>query len=48
MFGGPDGLRRMMSGETLKPKNLSETLGRFAGYFKPFWPAMLLAAVGAR
>jgi ATP-binding cassette subfamily B protein len=41
MFGGPGGLRNLMSRETLKPKNLTETLGRFANYFKPFWAAML-------
>ena len=45
MFGSPDGLRRIMSQDTLKPKNLSETLVRFSGYFKPYWPMLLL--VGA-
>ncbi|MBI3160528.1 MAG: ABC transporter ATP-binding protein [Chloroflexi bacterium] len=44
MFGGPQGIRRLMEQETLKPKRVSETLGRFAGYFKPYWPA--LAAAG--
>jgi len=43
MFGGNP--RALMDREQLKPKNLSETLGRFAGYFKPYWPAMLLVAV---
>src|SRR5262249_44647590 len=42
MFGNS---RFLMDRETLKPKRLSETLLRFAGYFKPFWPAMLLVAV---
>jgi ATP-binding cassette subfamily B multidrug efflux pump len=39
MFGGNP--RGLMDRETLKPKNLSETLLRFAAYFKPYWPAML-------
>jgi ATP-binding cassette subfamily B multidrug efflux pump len=43
MFGGNP--RALMDREQLKPKNLSETLGRFAGYFKPYWAAMLLVAV---
>ena len=43
MFGGNP--RALMDREQLKPKNLSETLGRFAGYFKPYWLAMLLVAV---
>jgi ATP-binding cassette subfamily B protein len=34
-----------MSQDTLKPKNLSETLARFAGYFKPYWPMLILVAV---
>src|SRR5579859_110634 len=42
MFGGNP--RGLMDRETLKPKNLSETLLRFAAYFKPYWPAMLLVA----
>ena len=42
MFGGQDGLRRIMSQETSKPKNLGETLGRFGAYFKPYWPVLLL------
>src|SRR5687767_11691357 len=45
MFGGQDGLRRIMSQDTLKPKNLGETLARFGGYFKPYWPLLLLVAV---
>jgi ATP-binding cassette subfamily B protein len=43
MFGGTEGLRRIMSQETLKPKRVSETLGRFARYFKPY--AIILALV---
>lgn len=45
MFGGQDGLRRMMSQDTLKPKNTGETLRRFAIYFKPFWLVMVLVAI---
>jgi ATP-binding cassette subfamily B multidrug efflux pump len=45
MFGGQDGLRRIMSQETLKPKNLGETLARFGAYFRPFWPMLLVVAV---
>ncbi|HRN49755.1 MAG TPA: ABC transporter ATP-binding protein [Anaerolineales bacterium] len=36
--------RSLLDQESLKPKKTSETLGRLAGYFKPFWYAMLLAA----
>ncbi len=43
MFGGNP--RMLMDRETLKPKNVSETLARFGSYFKPYWPAMLLVAV---
>jgi ATP-binding cassette subfamily B multidrug efflux pump len=43
MFGGNP--RMLMDRETLKPKNVSETLSRFGSYFKPYWPAMLLVAV---
>lgn len=43
MFGGPEGLRRIMSQETLKPKRVSETLGRFAEYFKPYAITLVLA-----
>ena len=42
MFGGPDGMRRMMSQDVLKPKNLSQTLSRFGHYFKPFWFALIV------
>jgi ATP-binding cassette subfamily B protein len=34
-----------MNQETLKPKNVNETLARFGRYFAPFWPVLLL--VGA-
>lgn len=45
MFGGPDGMRRMINQETIKPKRTGETLGRFARYFRAFWPAVALAAL---
>ncbi len=44
MFGGQDGLRRVMSQETLKPANLGETLTRFGHYFKPY--GLVLTLVG--
>jgi ATP-binding cassette, subfamily B, multidrug efflux pump len=42
MFGGPDGMRRIMSQDVLKPKNVSSTLSRFGHYFKPFWFALVI------
>ncbi|HEX7974432.1 MAG TPA: ABC transporter ATP-binding protein [Anaerolineales bacterium] len=45
MFGGPDGMRRLLSQDNLKPKNLSVTMGRFGRYFKPFWPLLILIAI---
>jgi ATP-binding cassette subfamily B protein len=42
---GPHGPAGMMQQETLKPKNTSVTLKRFGGYFKPFLPMLLLAAM---
>ncbi len=45
MFGGQDGLRRMMSQEAIKPRRVGDTLARFAAYFKPYWPALLVAGV---
>ena len=45
MFGGPDGMRRLMSQDQLKPKKLSETMGRFGRYFAPYWPGLILVAV---
>ncbi|OGO63680.1 MAG: ABC transporter [Chloroflexi bacterium RBG_19FT_COMBO_55_16] len=43
--GGTEGLRRIMSQDTLKPRRLGETLGRFGGYFKPYWPILILAGL---
>ncbi len=45
MFGGQDGLRRMMSQDTLKARSLSGTLKRFGGYFKPYWLLLVLVAM---
>ncbi|MDQ7026745.1 MAG: ABC transporter transmembrane domain-containing protein, partial [Anaerolineae bacterium] len=39
---GMDGGRRIFERETVKPKNLSATLGRFATYFKRYWYALVL------
>lgn len=45
MFGGQDGLRRIMSQDTLKPKKVSETLARFGYYFRPYWAALALSVL---
>jgi len=45
MFGGQDGLRRIMSQDTLKPANLGQTLARFGRYFQSYWPMLLLAGL---
>ncbi len=45
MFGSPDGLRRIMSHDDLKPQKVSTTLARFAQYFKPYWPLVLLSVL---
>jgi ATP-binding cassette subfamily B protein len=42
MFGNP---RALLDQESLKPKRTSETLGRLAKYFGPFWYAMLAAVL---
>ncbi|RPI34556.1 MAG: ABC transporter ATP-binding protein [Chloroflexota bacterium] len=44
MFG-PDGMRRLMSQDTLKPRQLGDTLSRFAAYFKPYWPVLAIVLV---
>lgn len=41
MFGNP---RFLLDRETLKPKRTSETLGRLAKRFAPWWPALLVTA----
>ena len=45
MFGGQDGLRRIMSQETIKPARVGETMARFGVYFKPYWPALILVVL---
>ena len=45
MFHGPDGLRRLMSQDMVKPKNLGETLLRLGRYFRPYWLLLLLITV---
>ena len=39
MFGGP---RQMMQQEVSKPVYVGKTLSRLAGYFKPYWPILLV------
>jgi ATP-binding cassette subfamily B protein len=41
MGGGLDGARRILGGETSKAKNRRATLGRLAGYFRPYLLALL-------
>lgn len=43
MFGDSARMREIMSREQLKPRNLSDTLGRFGDYFKPYWYMGLLS-----
>jgi len=45
MMGGMDGARRLMEGETSKPKNLGATLARFGAYFTHHKIGLLLVAV---
>jgi len=42
MFGDANRLRQLMSADQMKPKNLNETLGRFANYFAKYWPALIV------
>ncbi len=44
MFG-PGGPRAIMEREVLKPINIGETLRRFGTYLRPYWPALLAAAL---
>jgi ATP-binding cassette subfamily B protein len=43
MMGGPGRFGNMMNQETLKPRSLSNTLGRLGQYFGRFWFTVLLA-----
>ena len=45
MFGGQEGLRRIMSQDTLKPTDLADTLARFGDYFKSYWYVLVLSAL---
>lgn len=45
MFGGPDGMRRLMSQDALKPRKLSDTLRRFAEQFRPYWFVLIIVAI---
>jgi ATP-binding cassette subfamily B protein len=38
-------MARLMGQDNLKPKNTRQTLGRLAGFFKPYWAVLLLVAV---
>jgi ATP-binding cassette, subfamily B, multidrug efflux pump len=42
MFGNAGAL---LQGQTLKPKNVIETLGRFGQYFAKYWPMLIVVAV---
>jgi ATP-binding cassette subfamily B multidrug efflux pump len=44
MFGGNQGMRRMMEQDSSKPVNTSVTLRRLASSFKPYWPVLLVVA----
>ncbi|MCL5998896.1 MAG: ABC transporter ATP-binding protein/permease [Chloroflexi bacterium] len=45
MLGGPGGARFLFSQDTLKPRNLGNTLARFGYYFRPYWLALLAVVV---
>ncbi len=42
---GLDGGRRLFEQETLKPKDISQTLSRFGGYFRKYWQGAVLAFI---
>ncbi|KXK53841.1 MAG: ABC transporter ATP-binding protein [Anaerolineae bacterium] len=37
--------RRLLDQETTKPQNVGVTLARFAGYFRKYWPGLLLVLI---
>lgn len=45
MMGGPGRFGNTLNQETLKPRNLSETLGRLGKYFGRFWYMIVLAVL---
>lgn len=42
---GMDGNRRIFEQETVKPQDLSKTMGRFAQYFRPYWYLVALTFI---
>src|SRR5687768_1846311 len=42
IMGRPE---RMFGAETLKPKNVGETLARLGAYFRPYWPSLIVVAL---
>jgi ATP-binding cassette, subfamily B, multidrug efflux pump len=45
MFGGPDGMRRLMSQDNIKPKKIGQTMARFGRYFRPFWFSLVIVII---
>ena len=45
MMGGPGRFGNILNQDNIKPRNLSETLGRLGGYFGRFWYMIVLAVV---
>jgi len=45
MLGGHGGMRDMMGRDRLQTRDLKNTLARFARYFRPYWPMLLLVAL---
>ena len=45
MFGSQEQMRRIMDRDVTKPKRVSETLGRFGEYFKPYWGVYIIVAI---
>ena len=44
MMGNSAAMARMMGQDNIKARNTRQTLGRLAGYFKPYWAVLLLVA----
>jgi len=45
MLGADHRMRHLMDGDNTKPRRVSQTLKRLAGYFKPFWLVLALTAL---
>lgn len=43
MMGGMDGMRRILGQDSLKPKNIGQTLGQFGRYFSRYGIGMIIA-----